>query len=110
MLKIIRLRFIFIVIDLNAFLYYSRAIHLSSNRKEWPMYRGKTIFAQIIDYLPMYDFHVGGKVTTCPSIFMRYDVMLLPVIISNMFMCHVTLLHISRTNIYTALDFFILHF
>jgi hypothetical protein len=52
-LKIKRLKLISTVIDLNAFLYDSRTIHLSSYRKEWPMNIGKTIFAQIIDFLPM---------------------------------------------------------
>ena len=51
-----KLRLIFVVIDLNAFLYYSSHIRLSTYRKEWPMNRGKTIFAQVIDYLPLYEF------------------------------------------------------
>ena len=50
------LKLIFVVIDLKSSLYYSRAILLSSDRKEWLMNKGKTVFAQIMDFLPMHEF------------------------------------------------------
>jgi len=50
------LRVILFVIDLNTISYYSRAILLSIDRKEWPMNVGKTVFAQLIDFLPMFEF------------------------------------------------------
>jgi len=50
------LKTILVFIDLNALLYYFRVILLSIDRKEWPMNTGKTVFAQLIDFLPMYEF------------------------------------------------------
>lgn len=32
------------------------AFLLSSDRKEWPMNSGRTVFAQLMDYIPMYEF------------------------------------------------------
>jgi len=50
------LKLVLTVIDLKSFLYYSMAFLLSSDRKEWPMNIGKTVFSQLMDYLPMYEF------------------------------------------------------
>jgi transposase len=45
-----------VVIDLKPFLYYSAAIRLSRTRREWLMNQGKTVFSQVMDYLPMHEF------------------------------------------------------
>ena len=50
------LSLIIFVIDLKLTLYYSMAFLLSSDRKEWPMNSGRTVFAQLMDYIPMYEF------------------------------------------------------
>jgi len=44
------------VIDLKSFLYYSTAIQLSRTIQEWLMNQGKTVFSQVMDYLPMHEF------------------------------------------------------
>jgi len=50
------LSLIIFVIDLKSTLYYSMAFLLSRDRKEWPMNSGRTVFAQLMDYIPMYEF------------------------------------------------------
>jgi len=45
-----------VVIDLKSFLYYSTAIRLSSTTEEWLMNQGKTVFSQVMDYLPIHEF------------------------------------------------------
>jgi len=51
-----RLKIIFVLIDFNALLYYFKVILLSSDSQEWPMNIGKTVFAQLIDFLPIHEF------------------------------------------------------
>ena len=45
-----------VVIDLKSFLYYSTVIRLSSTTEEWLMNQGKTVFSQVMDYLPIHEF------------------------------------------------------
>ena len=45
------------VIDLKLIVYYCHSIlKKNKNSEGWPMYTGKIIFSQIMDFLPMYEF------------------------------------------------------
>ncbi len=45
------------VIDLKLIVYYCHSIlKKNENTEGWPMYSGKIVFSQIMDFLPMYEF------------------------------------------------------